>query len=77
MTKLSEANIEKELKELRKFIESSDATLLETRCAYSIECVVRYITKDTSWKSDGYSLINEAKATATLIQEEIDEGKIK
>ena len=70
--KLTEKQIKEELKELRNLIDSPDTDDIERIVAYGIECAVRFILEDTSWKNDvGYSLVYEAKDTAGRIYDEL------
>jgi hypothetical protein len=68
-SKPSEKTIVKNLKTLRKMIESEAVDDIEKRIAYSIETALRWVIEETTWGSD--FPITEVYDEAKLLRKEV------
>jgi hypothetical protein len=70
----AERTVKRELRELRKYIETPGADALTARIAWEIEQAIRWAREDVKdWPSPIYSAAN----CANLIREEVERGDIK
>lgn len=67
--KPSQAEIKKQLKQLRKFIEDSE-DMVATRIAYSVECAVKWATESTA---DWPPLLQSVKEDAKILRRELQD----
>lgn len=70
MAKKSDGTIKRNLRELRKFIDSSDDPIA-TRIAYAMETAVRWATEDTvEWPG----LLKQAQDEAELLRKQLEQA---
>lgn len=62
------ATVKRALRELRKFIDSEDATVIQKRIAYEMECAVRWATEPVvGWPS----LVQHAIDGAAILERDL------